>query len=120
LVFEVWVEQFHYLVPCPAMPSLWTDFLKVLANNLNYCPRISVLHDETVEMLKSMMRLLFPSEAHISSAHKDSQANSITLLLDSWFAVVSICKFLPTDLKVVDARLVADVTALEQSRGRKS
>ena len=94
--------------------SLWIDFVKILANNVNLSPRTSVIHDESIEMIVALLNLLPPS-------HHDAQHSSemTRLLMESWSVMTSICKFLPSDLKLVAPQLVSDITAIELKKWMK-
>ena len=60
LLFEVMVSNFRQLLSCKEFSTQWLKFMSVLALNLKLVNRSIPLHDETVEMIGALLRLLRP------------------------------------------------------------
>ena len=108
LIFEILKTNFLKLMKISSFSSLWIDFSKILANNVNLSPRTSLMHDESIDMIVALLKMLVPTNDDALHALEVTR-----LLIESWAVMTSICKFLPSDLKMVAPQLVTDITAIE-------
>lgn len=111
LVFDIWAANFTKLVGIAPFASLWIDFVKTLANNVNLSPRTSVIHDDSLDMVVALLTLVLPSNNEAERSFEMTR-----LLIESWNVMNSICKFLPSDLKLMAPQLVSDITAIDMKK----
>lgn len=91
------------------MSTIWFEFMKILAINISISPRISLIHDEMLEMIGSLLCLL--------QAASVSNVSLTKLLLVSWGSIVGECKFLSSDLKSIHPKLVSDLVLMSKEQG---
>lgn len=60
LMFEMIVTYLNHLRNVSEFPSIWLRFVSVLANNVNVVQKNAALHEEVLEMIVALLRLLHP------------------------------------------------------------
>ena len=66
VVFEVLVAQIKRLRKIPDFQSFWLRFTSILATNTNILPRGAHFHEEMLEMIAALMRLLRPPNVPVA------------------------------------------------------
>jgi hypothetical protein len=59
-MFEMIVTYLNHLRNVSEFPSIWLRFVSVLANNVNVVQKNAALHEEVLEMIVALLRLLHP------------------------------------------------------------
>ena len=96
LIFEMIVCYLKHLRNVNEFPSVWLRFISVLANNVNVVQKNAALHEEILEMIVALLRLLHPpalpssmretvNVPTISSSNSKSQNSFLGLLASAIF-----------------------------------
>ena len=101
IVFDTLVFHFKLLRNYEEFQPFWIKYVSILAHNVVYSPGGSLIHDESVDMIGSLFRLLHQPEG---SQHSYSQ-----LLQISWTAVAAICPSMTDYLEVNHPNIVGVV-----------
>jgi hypothetical protein len=99
VIFELLVSQIKYLRDTADFQSFWLRYMTILATNASVLPRGTPMHEEIIEMIAALMRLLRPPfEASVgvspggkaASTGRDAEGtvnedNSTSAASSSWF-----------------------------------
>ena len=98
IVFDTLVFHFKLLRSYEEFRPFWIKYVSILAHNVVYSNRGSLIHDESVDMIGSLFRLLYQPDI--------PQHCYSPLLRMSWTAVNAICPSIPGLLEVNHPNIV--------------
>ena len=82
ILFEVMVSQFRQLLNCKEFSAQWLKFMTVLGTNISSVNKNLHIHDETIEMIGALLRLMRPLPvAAVANTIDDHVANTSTSVM---------------------------------------